>query len=330
MNLRIRILSVILGASMLFSCVSVGAEGECFAQVAAMKQKIEKNVGAMSLSTEGAWDVYIELIRAYDKYFLNKKKLMKFYDVVCKLEYNVQRMSIKDSNLNKSISALYCCYAAGLEECRANYDSAWKKWKEAYEIYSLINLAMKDTKYTHEFNFMVDHCEYHMDSCEGKKQSYVEYCEEFFDNIVVELRKVYEERLYKEMEFLEDTAIYEVLEYLRFFINHREKLPLDKFIEEVEMCSMLVGRHIKVFRYMNDEFPGFVDKLEKRINKFIKDGNDFEKHSDYSSAVICYFMARVFLRFTGKSVTDKVYTHVTSRIARCKERMEKLGKKTFF
>ena len=72
MNLRIRILSGILVATMLFPCTGVRTEDEFSAQVVALMQKIEKNVGVMSLSTESAWNIYRELVEMYNTYSSKK------------------------------------------------------------------------------------------------------------------------------------------------------------------------------------------------------------------------------------------------------------------
>lgn len=72
MKLKIRILSGILVATMLFPCIGVGAEDECSAQVVALMQKVEK-IRVTSLSTESAWNIYRELVEMYNIYFLTKK-----------------------------------------------------------------------------------------------------------------------------------------------------------------------------------------------------------------------------------------------------------------
>ena len=131
MKLKIRILSGILVATMLFPCIGVGAEDECSAQVVALMQKVEK-IRVTSLSTESAWNIYRELVEMYNIYFFNKEKLVRFYNVLLKLEQNTRQMSVTDLNLMNSVYALRDCYEAFFEEYDTNYESAHKKWEESY------------------------------------------------------------------------------------------------------------------------------------------------------------------------------------------------------
>lgn len=334
MELRIKVLSGILAAGMFFPCLAVKAEDEYSAEAENIIQKIEKNVGVMSYSTRYAWDAYMGITRGYIKYSLSRETLTQFYNALLKLEQNVQRMPIINSNLMNAIYALYSCYSAFYEETCTNYDIAHDKWERTLKMYSSLSLEMKDTRYFNIFNFMINYCKSRMKVCSEKEFALDDYYSNFFSEISDKLKIIYEkppeERSDVKINFLEDNAIYEFLEPLRFFRNHREPLSADEFIVSLNQCVMQFRKYNKIFKYMNAHFPGFGEKLKATAHKFIGEGDDFKKGGEYSSAIECYYMARIFLRLSGNRKTGTDYSYVCTCILSCEKLMRDLGEDARF
>lgn len=337
MKLKFRILSGILAGSIFIPCIGVKAADECSVEVAKIMHKINTRVGVMSYSIESAWSAYEDLIRGYCEYFLDKKRSKQIYNVLLKLEQNVLRMPITDSNLTHAIYALYSCYTALYEEKSTNYNAAHDKWEETRKMYSSLSLEMKDTRYAPMFNFMIAHCTSRMRSCAKREFAARNYYEEFFEDIVNKLKTICEkppeERSETKIDSLENIAIYELLEPLRFWINYRNyrgHLSVYEFMESIKQCSRQIERHARIFIYMNGKFPGFGNKLREKACEYIAKGDTFKDNSDYPRAMESYYMAKIFLRLCKNVNTSMDYTHVNSCISFCRKRMIALGENVYF
>ncbi len=337
MKSKVRILSGILGATMLFPCIGVRANNECSSEVEIIVQKIEKdiekNVGVMSLNTEGAWEIYSELAEVYDRCLLNKIGLNKFRNVLQKLEQNVKRMPIIDLKLMKAIYVLRNCYDARIEECSTNYLAAYAKWKETYEVCSLLNSTMKNTRYSNILNGIIECCKCSMNVNRLKEISFSNYYKGFFVNAVDKLEKMYEKPLEERSEEeicvinnLERVIIYELLEPKRMFETVRVRLPLDEFMMSLTWCSSSMEEYTIIFRHKSGKFLEFIDKLKKEANRFIKCGDYFKEHAEYSKAMECYFTAKVLLDYSGQYS----YPQLMYRIGKCEKCMKELGEGAFF
>ncbi len=341
MKLKIRMLSGILGVTMLFSYIDVRAESEFSEQVAAMRQKIEKNIGVMSLSTECAWDVYVELTKANRKYRSNRIGLKTNRNVLQELKQNVERMPIIDSNLTQAIRTLYECYDAQIEQWDTKYDLALEKWKKACEMYSSLSLTMKDTKYSNVFNIMVEYCKHYIFVCESKLTSPSTYYRDFFVSAVNKLEKMYKKPLQehtgeqmRDIHDIELKIIYELMEPIRRFRVSRKKLPLNEFIRQLDRCLSSTEEYITIFDKGN-KLLEFVDTLERGINANIKSGDNFKECSNYTEAASSYFAARVLLRCAEQIRNQKnsyilLDTVIEDKIKECKRCIEKLDKNTLF
>lgn len=332
MKLRIRMLSGILAGGMLLPCIAVKAEDECSAKVESIVHRIDKQITVMSYSTVNAWSIYADLVKGYGEYFLDKRRSKQFYDALLKLEQSVQRMPITDPMLTRAIYALYSCYAALYEERNTKYDIAYNKWEETLKMYSLLSLEMKDTRYAPIFDFMIEHCTSRMKVCVKKGFAVREYYDEFFKDMINELKGIYgkppEERSETRIDSLENIIVYEFLEPLRSYRNQKKRLPIDEFLESVRYCSRQLERNVKFFKGMAGNFPRIEKKLELLARKIIDAGDDFRKDSDYSSAIEHYCVARVFLHLSGNNAALSSY--LTVNISNCKKCMKGLGEDARF
>ncbi len=341
MNLRIKILSGILGLAMLLPCTGVRAEDEFSAEVNTMIQKIEKSVGAMSISTECAWNMYVELTKAFYKYRFCAPKLQIIRNVLLKLEQNVKKMPIIDLNLMQAICALSNFYDAYLEQWNTKHNLALEKWKKAYEMYSSLSSTMKDTEYSNTFNMMLDDCRHCIYVCKLKLTSPSTYYRRFFDGAVNRLEKMYEiplkERSERQMNFIDNMQkeiFYELAEPLRKFNTYGKKSSVGEFITRINQCAMSMEEYMSIFD-KGDKLLEFVNVIEKYIDYSIKVGDNCKKHEKYSEAMKAYFGARVILDCAIQIRNQEDYyllvdSAIKCRIEKCERCMERLGEGTLF
>ena len=324
MKLKIRILSGILVATMLFPCIGVGAEDECSAQVVALMQKIEKNVGVMSLSTESAWNIYRELVEMYNTYFLNKEKLVIFYNVLLKSEQNTCQMSVTDLNLMNSVYALRDCYEAFFEEYDTNYESAHKKWEESYKKYCTLSETVANIQDIRNFELMADFCKRHSGICLQKMFSYNKFFEDITEKILKDIEELQKNFSVNEeqISILENFAIYQLLEPLRELIKCREKeVSQCSFISKLNECNELIEIFKqKFFKHRCNEIPRFKDKLEQKVTELAKKADSFKKSPNIMLALAYYSVARKIVCFTEKSRGES-YRNLSNSIKFCRLHM---------
>ena len=323
MKLKIRILSGILVATMLFPCIGVGAEDECSAQVVALMQKVEK-IRVTSLSTESAWNIYRELVEMYNIYFFNKEKLVRFYNVLLKLEQNTRQMSVTDLNLMNSVYALRDCYEAFFEEYDTNYESAHKKWEESYKKYCTLSKTVANIQDIRNFELMADFCKLHSGICLQKMLSYNKFFEDIAEKILKDIEELQKNFIMNEeqISILENVAIYQLLEPLRELIKCKEKeVSQCSFISKLNECNELIEIFKQKFlKHRCDEIPRFKDKLEQKVTELAKKAHSFKKSPNIMLALAYYSVARKIVCFTEKSRGES-YRNLSNGIKFCRLHM---------